>query len=210
MDLASDAILPYLSDRYEQLRYETNHRNRLPPPAARHPDTEASRSLNISPTYMDQTDLFEGQREFIQNWMDQCRKLAHDDGRTVRVIAAHPDAGLVTLAGPRTQQSLAVGRVTFFSVTNDREDWDARAYGYLSELIQFEGDREVPLRTIFSNYGTNLSQDIMVLGNSSKRNNQDGSAGFFGEGVKVAINRLTAAGAVINYYTMDNKWSFTY
>lgn len=50
------------------------------------------------------------------------------------------------------------------------------------------------------NYGGLITVDAMVLGNSSKRG-QSGATGFFGEGVKVEINRLTASGMTVQYKT---------
>ena len=50
------------------------------------------------------------------------------------------------------------------------------------------------------NYGGMITVDAMVLGNSSKRG-QSGATGFFGEGVKVEINRLTASGMGVTYIT---------
>jgi hypothetical protein len=50
------------------------------------------------------------------------------------------------------------------------------------------------------NYGGMITVDSMVLGNSGKRG-QSGATGFFGEGVKVEINRLTASGIAVTYVT---------
>lgn len=66
------------------------------------------------------------------------------------------------------------------------------------------------------NYGGLITVDAMVLGNSSKRG-QSGATGFFGEGVKVEINRLTASGMTVQYKTpiegtggdhLHAHWSF--
>lgn len=66
------------------------------------------------------------------------------------------------------------------------------------------------------NYGGIITVDAMVLGVSSKRG-QSGATGFFGEGVKVEINRLTASGVKVKYDTPVEgtvnhhaKWDFTY
>jgi len=59
-----------------------------------------------------------------------------------------------------------------------------------------DGTRSVDL----VNYGGMITVDAMVLGNSSKRG-QSGATGFFGEGVKVEINRLTASGVAVLYTT---------
>ena len=66
------------------------------------------------------------------------------------------------------------------------------------------------------NYGGLITVDAMALGNSSKRG-QSGATGFFGEGVKVEINRLTASGMDVHYKTpiegadggdAHARWSF--
>jgi hypothetical protein len=73
------------------------------------------------------------------------------------------------------------------------------------------------MRTVeLVNFGGIITVDAMVLGVSSKRG-QSGATGFFGEGVKVEINRLTASGVKVTYETPVEgtlahhaKWDFSY
>eukprot|EP01031_Cornospumella_fuschlensis_P035053 gene35053-42453_t len=59
------------------------------------------------------------------------------------------------------------------------------------------------------NASTSLTADILVMGETTKRS-AGSYAGFFGEGVKVEINRLKYVGADVAYYTNDTKWDFFY
>ncbi|KAJ3092236.1 hypothetical protein HK102_009550 [Quaeritorhiza haematococci] len=154
------------------------------------PDAKAKISLK---TYMKHNQIFASQREFIQNWMDQCRSLA-----TSEPVVIHET------------HTVKDGRVTFFGVVDERlgPGRNALALGYLAELVCEK--RKTPLRTYIGNFGTTLTQYMMIIGKSNKRGVDTGSAGYFREGVKVAINRLTADGIIVEYITGWNVWMFGY
>lgn len=147
----------------------------VPPLPECTPDQDRRKDLNIHKTYHETSAAFTTQREFLQNWMGQCRSLA-GDGETV-VVAA--------------ESSIGTGKIRFYGVTNRTI---GVVLGYVCELVVTGIRGEIALRTYFVNYATVLKREIMAMGKSSKRNYAH-SAGHFGEGVKVAINRLTAEGA---------------
>jgi len=142
------------------------------------------RSLNISSEYA--SYLTVSVREHIQNWRDQCLSLAQRidtsctiDDLTTRSNSWHTGEAYALLFQDRT-------------------------LGWLSwERSLSDGKRSMRI----VNHSTALTLDILTLGHSSKRG-VDGMAGFFGEGVKVEINRLVVADSRIRYRTANTEWTF--
>ncbi|KNC97724.1 uncharacterized protein SPPG_07186 [Spizellomyces punctatus DAOM BR117] len=162
----------------------------MPPLPECTPDQDPRKDLNIHRTYHETSTSFTTQREFLQNWIDQCRSLARGEPA---FVATECRVG-------------NVGKVRFFGVCDKTT---LLALGYVCELILTDPKGEAAVRTYFTNYGTVLKRHMMAMGKSSKRNDTR-SAGYFGEGVKVAINRLTAEGARVRYFTGWNLWTFEY
>jgi hypothetical protein len=151
------------------------------------PDTQGQTSLNLHRTYMASSTSFSTQREFIQNWIDRCRELT-SGGVHVKFV----------------RHAVGDGCLVFYGVIEGNNS--PRSLGYIAELI---GGNSIPIKTYMCNFGTVLSKGVMVLGKSTKRLSNE-SAGYYGEGVKVSINRLSASNIHVSYHTGHNLWHFSY
>jgi hypothetical protein len=162
------------------------------PPYAMHDtgviDAQPKTCLNLHRNYMAGATSFSNQREFIQNWIDRCRDLCTTSSLRIQYDTC----------------SIRDGSIDFYTAIEDNDN-TRHALGYIAELRC----GNIPMKTYICNFSTVLSQDILVMGNSTKRSNNE-SAGYYGEGVKVTINKFTACGITVQYRTGQNVWKFGY
>mmetsp|Transcript_16086 Transcript_16086/g.49158 ORF Transcript_16086/g.49158 Transcript_16086/m.49158 type:complete len:880 (+) Transcript_16086:538-3177(+) len=143
-----------------------------------------TKELNLDPVYLKSVDGFGKLRELIQNWHDEC--LASASPTILQPVEYH-GANWVVIAlcvrtGPR--DGIVVG---YFA------QWRASGVGMCAQL---------------TNFGTVLAPSILALGRSEKR--ASNSAGCFGEGMKVELERLVAGGAHVRILTGGCLWEFGY
>uniref|UniRef100_A0A7S2W1H5 U-box domain-containing protein n=1 Tax=Rhizochromulina marina TaxID=1034831 RepID=A0A7S2W1H5_9STRA len=166
------------------------------PPQRPAGDERVSKSLNLSRGYAEHWERYSC-RELVQNWFDACVERCECDRHQVEVM---------TIEAPPCALSIGADGVIYVALHGDR------LAGYLADYDDSDGHRCVEL----VNYGGAIMVDAMVLGNSSKRG-MSSATGFFGEGVKVEINRLVANGASVEYETpvpgtdeFHSMWTFSY
>jgi len=130
--------------------------------------------LNLPKNYLQKSVNFNDQREFIQNFVDQCKDL---------------NGGAQPLLTHRTHQGQGKDSVNSWSLLKSS---NRASLGYVTEVI-IDGALAV---TTLHNLFTVLDVGVLAIGVSEKGQN---AAGFFGEGMKVSINRLCEMGCKVVY-----------
>lgn len=146
-----------------------------------HVNQRQSLNLNIAPQYASYIFGFNSCRELIQNWFDSnLDKLNNTQQFNINLLHDRNDEKIFG----------------FFDIYDT-------FYGYIM-LFSKNGHNYVQL----TNFNTILKSDILVLGQSEKKNAN--CIGGYGEGMKVEINRLIKNGKIVNIFTNNERWSFTH
>lgn len=167
-----------------------------------------TKDLKLSPEYNSASQNFAGQREFIQNWYDQCTLIARNHRAQVKI---HEERGEMRNLGGKYR--------VFFAHAEEKV-----GLGFVAEIVV----GEVAVETYFVNFGILDEMTFRRFYYSTKTiyfkvhawfqkcsfsdavpNRDDLSmGGYFGEGVKVAINCLSAENVVVTYHPGGNVWTF--
>ncbi|PRP77152.1 hypothetical protein PROFUN_14587, partial [Planoprotostelium fungivorum] len=172
---------------------------------------DRTKDMNLDGAYLRDGSNFRNQREFVQNFVDQCRLL--NQGLEPRMMFEQIPSQLTNTDG------LNVWRLY------DSASQVSRNSRQLLNFLQILGSiyetivAGVPVHTSLNNYNTVLDPVILAMGRSEKGLSSvvskltvagAGAAGHFGEGMKVTINRFTDAGYLVYYHTGCAQWSFSY
>uniref|UniRef100_A0A0G4IG08 Uncharacterized protein n=1 Tax=Chromera velia CCMP2878 TaxID=1169474 RepID=A0A0G4IG08_9ALVE len=149
------------------------------------PTRYLEKDLNLSPEYASTITGFNGVRELMQNWKDQCVKDCASLGVFQRGCTCDVLCGVMPgVSGCPDGSFRLLGLYDAILGTG---------LGYTLECLVMEGGR--PQRTVrLVNFNAHLKDEHFILGVSDKG---AGAAGCYGEGMKVEINRLTSAGVRI-------------
>ena len=115
------------------------------------------KAFNMSASYA--TSFGSGAREQSQNWMDQCRVTVPD--RQPRVHQRE-SAVLSTIA----QQHHGISDAKSYAALNDGSSGAIRLLGVIVDCTDAAGHQLLVLK----NYGAQMTLDILILGESSTRN----------------------------------------
>lgn len=157
-----------------------------------------NKSLNMHPNYASHADT--GVREMVQNWFDQCRAVAAGVTLFLHTLC-HGDARCYVFSAG--EQGAAVGYIVCNPITPPA----AAATTTTTTTTEDETSPRWNIEVV--NLATIVGTGIMTLGMSTK-SDDDSSAGFFGEGLKVEINTLLNRGAKVQYFTGRRTWDFKY
>ncbi|PRP79227.1 hypothetical protein PROFUN_12765 [Planoprotostelium fungivorum] len=141
------------------------------------------KDMNLDGAYLKDGRNFRNQREFVQNFVDQCRLL--NRGMEPHMTYEQIPSQMVNGDG-----------INIWRLYSSAE----QILGCICEIIV----ASVPVHTTLKNYNTVLDPVILAIGRSA------GAVGHFGEGMKVTINRFTDAGYLVYYHTGCTQWSFSY
>jgi hypothetical protein len=166
----------------------------IPPSAPFHEavgcdEPSKTKDLNIQNTYTIDKEV--SVKEHIQNWRDQCVAV----GRKL-------DPSYSSLRHLKPHQ------LTY-------QDWNIYVYKSTDKkctlgCIAWKSTAENLIQLELYNCATVLKADeVLVLGRSGKAGNID-TAGYFGEGAKVEVNRLLFCEASVTYRTGSMLWDFDY
>ncbi len=154
---------------------------------------EGNKPLNVERTYADHKP--EELSEHVQNWYDQCVKLAREaeEGAKLRLLHLSGDTWKIYCQVFSVQgEDRLAGCIEIVFSLPARTDKACRPYSIR-----------------FTNFDTTVTPDMLKFGHTTKRDDAY-AAGYFGEGVKVEINRLSACGATVTYRTGGHEWIFGY
>lgn len=148
------------------------------------------KDLNLKDTYADYKEIT--LREHVQNWRDRCIELAEEMDSLQPGVHFDPRRFC-------TQSQQVNGwdiNIAF---------WQGFAIGWIA--VKRLGSDKINME-LFNACTSLTPEGVLVLGQTSKRSGA--FAGFFGEGVKIEINRLKCSDANVSYYTSDTIWKFYY
>eukprot|EP00761_Pharyngomonas_kirbyi_P006417 gb/GECH01006424.1/.p1 GENE.gb/GECH01006424.1/~~gb/GECH01006424.1/.p1 ORF type:complete len:930 (+),score=199.32 gb/GECH01006424.1/:1-2790(+) len=139
-------------------------------------------------------------KEHMQNWRDQCWKLAASH------MNQHHNEDFIEFPTPIMKYEYFHN---FCGSEENAELWSAYYNNgdhtlLLGWALQINSS---PRHIVLFNADTVLSTDILRFGHTSKRN-EPYLAGFFGDGMKPEVNRLVTSGAQLVYRTGMNVWNF--
>ncbi|KAL6076901.1 Mg2+ and Co2+ transporter CorB [Balamuthia mandrillaris] len=169
------------------------------------PADGAVKNLNLSIHYVSHQQP--SVREHLQNWRDQITKQA-------RLLLLLDGEGRVKEEEEACSSSSVV-EAHLRMATASGPGWKGWVFGCRELVLGWlvchaagtSGDQQERVCLRLCNYATRLGPHILTLGHSTKRDDE-GQAGFFGEGVKVEINRLVASGVDVRYWTAGCRWEF--
>ena len=132
-------------------------------------------------------------KEHLQNWRDRCIEIAE---------ALKPEFDISREFVPHNHISLP----------GSENGWDVRVYCCCELILGWLAMKQLDVEHFqleLFNASTSLTpENVLVLGQSTKGGRA--AAGYFGEGVKVEINRLVDSDARVVYFTNGAQWSFSY
>ena len=144
------------------------------------------KDLNLKNSYAGEKPV--SVKEHLQNWRDRCIEIAENLCPTFNVSK------------------------DFVPRSSTENGWTLHLYVCQEKLlgwIAFKQTDASHLHFELYNASTSLTPDsVLVMGQTSKRSRA--LAGYFGEGVKVEINRLMDEGSRVAYFTNNSVWNFCY
>jgi len=151
-------------------------------------DEKVARDLNLAAQYS--SHVKSGVRELVQNWRDRVFQVAPLVGGIDLVRFNQVPVPVPVAAGVDIDVDVAALRFVAVAKRESGSDLLLGTIMYSRKEATFEA----------INIMTNLTLDKLVIGNTTKA--------AFGEGMKVEINQLVAAGASVTYRSGNAKWSF--
>eukprot|EP00164_Ancoracysta_twista_P008434 GFYU01012208.1.p1 GENE.GFYU01012208.1~~GFYU01012208.1.p1 ORF type:complete len:893 (-),score=166.06 GFYU01012208.1:101-2779(-) len=162
------------------VRQEIPTDQRYPPVAC------GSYDLNISKSYASWIEGFGSLRELVQNWFD----------RTTEVLGG---GAALPYCHVRDSGWVDDTRLLFHEREDGQNPLECASY----ILEQRLSDDHVYIQ--LTNFSTEISKDMLVMGCSRKGKS---AAGAYGEGMKIEINRLVARGVLVKIFTGCQMWEF--
>ena len=169
----------------------------LPPNVTVKIEEARTKDLNIQDSYARDKPL--SVKEHIQNWRDQC-----------------------VVVGKKLNSSFT-SMEHLKPIALDYNSWKFYVYIYMNKTLGWIAWRPMPSTSnkearihleLFNAATSIYADEVLVMGRSSKTDAAASAdaAGYFGEGVKVELNRLLSStkGSAIKYHTSGSMWEFGY